>query len=239
MSPYRRYAVYYSPPPGPFADFGAAWLGWDVATGREVAQPAISGLDLPALTAAPRRYGFHATLKAPFRLAASMGPAELAAAVATLAARTAPVVLPCLDLVRLGSFLALVPKQNDLPLAEFGAAIVTGLDPLRAPLTEAERARRYPDRLTARQREYLDRWGYPFVLEEFRFHMTLSGPLTDVDLDRVAAALEPRLRVVPKPLPIEDICLMGEDEAGHFHLIERFALQARAPVHEGVTGSVC
>lgn len=237
MSPYRRYAVYYSPPPGPFADFGAAWLGWDVAKGRKVAQPDIPGLDLPAMTAAPRRYGFHATLKAPFRLAEGKEPKELTATVAALAERTAPVVLPCLDLARLGPFLALVSNENDLPLAQLGAAMVTALDPLRAPLTEAERARRNPDRLTLRQREFLDRWGYPFVLEEFRFHMTLSGPLTDAALDRVADALAPLLGVVPQPLPIEDVCLMGEDDEGHFHLMERFALRGTAPDHQDATGS--
>ena len=69
MASYRRYAVYYTPPPGEFADFGASWLGWDAATGREVAQPDLDGLDLAAMTARARRYGFHATLKAPFRLA--------------------------------------------------------------------------------------------------------------------------------------------------------------------------
>ena len=64
---FTRYAIYYLPPAGALADFGARWLGWDVRRGAAAVQ-----LDLPGLrdaTEAPRKYGFHGTLKPPFRLA--------------------------------------------------------------------------------------------------------------------------------------------------------------------------
>ena len=71
MGDWRRHAIYFAPPAGsPLAEFGADWLGWDPATGR-----GRDGFDLPGLprrraelVATPARYGFHATLKAPFRL---------------------------------------------------------------------------------------------------------------------------------------------------------------------------
>lgn len=226
MTQYRRYAVYYTPPPGPFADFGASWLGWDVAEGRPVPQPDLPGLDLPALTAEPRKYGFHATLKAPFRLAAGRQPGDLAGALHDLAADLPPVTLPGLRLARLGRFFALVPDGKVVALQDLAAALVIGLDPWRPPLSDAEIARRRPDTLTGRQRDYLNKWGYPYVLDEFQFHMTLSGPLDDLIADRFEQVLGPRLDVVPNPLVINAVSLMGEAEDGRFHLIERVALRA-------------
>lgn len=224
MDHYRRYALYYTPPQGEFADFGASWLGWDAVRGAAVAQPDLPGLDIAALTAEPRKYGFHATLKAPFRLAEGARAEDLAAAVAALAAQLRPVTLDGLALTRIGPFLALTPQGDDGPLNALAAQVVEALDPFRAPLTEAEMARRNPDRLTPRQRALLDAWGYPYVLDEFRFHMTLTGALDPATLDAVTAQLAPRLTVVPRLFTLDAISLMGEDAAGRVHLIRRLAL---------------
>ena len=103
--------------------------------------------------------------------------------------------------------------------------MVRATDPLRAPLSAAEIARRRPDRLTKRQRRLLNRWGYPFVMQEFRFHMTLTDRLppdqTAGMLHRLGAHVAP---VLPRPLRIDDLCLFGEDAGGRFHLMHRFAL---------------
>ena len=224
MDHYRRYALYYTPPQGEFADFGAAWLGWDAAAGRAVAQPELVGLDIAALTAEPRKYGFHATLKAPFRLAEGQGADALADAVGDLAAQLRPVTLDGLALTRIGPFLALTPEGDADPLNDLAARVVQTLDPFRAPLTEAELARRNPARLTPRQRALLDVWGYPYVLDEFRFHMTRTGALDPATLDAVTAQLAPRLAVVPRPFTLDAISLMGEDAAGRVHLMRRLAL---------------
>ena len=224
MDHYRRYALYYTPPQGEFADFGASWLGWDAAAGVAVAQPVLPGLDIAALTAAPRKYGFHATLKAPFRLAAGRTETALIGAVATLAAQLRPVTLAGLALTRIGPFLALTPDGDPAALNALAAQTVEGLDPFRAPLTEAEVARRNPDRLSPRQRALLDRWGYPYVFDEFQFHMTLTDALDADRLDRVSAALRPRLTVVPRPFTLDAVSLMGEGADGRVRLIRRFAL---------------
>ncbi|NNU80359.1 DUF1045 domain-containing protein [Halovulum dunhuangense] len=229
MDSMKRFAIYYAPPAGGLSDFGAAWLGWDPATGSTVAHPDVAGLPRPVaeLTGTPRKYGFHGTLKPPFRLAQGQTADALADACAALASRIAPFDLQGLRLARLGGFLALVPEGDAAPLAALAAACVRDLDPFRAPPTGSEIARRAPDRLSPRQRELLDRWGYPYVMEEFRFHLTLSGKLDPQDAAAVEAALAPVVApLLPRPFPIGEICLFGEDGAGMFHILRRFALRA-------------
>lgn len=225
MAAYRRYAIYHSPE-GELARFGAEWLGWDAEAGRRVAQPRVEGLDLPALTRTPRRYGFHATMKAPFRLAGGRDAGALLDALRGLAAGHAAVRLAGgLRLARVEGFLALIPAQESAALARLEAALVRDLDRFRAPLTEREIASRRPEELSARQRQNLHRWGYPHVLEEFRFHMTLSGDLDDDIAGRMEAALRPRLNgLLPDPYPLASLSLMGEDDDGCFHQVERVRL---------------
>ena len=214
---YTRYAVYYVPPEGPLAEFGASWLGWDLRLGRASPQPGIAGLD--AITARPRKYGFHATLKPPFRLVDGADPARLASALADLARTTAPARCNGLQLSVLGRFLALTALGDPSELRRVADACVRNLDPFRAPLTEADRARRRSGRLTARQEALLETWGYPFVMDNFRFHMTLSGPLPG---DMVAMWQEEagrHLPPLPAPFVLDRIALCGEREDGCFEMI--------------------
>ncbi|MEN9060138.1 DUF1045 domain-containing protein [Ponticoccus litoralis] len=170
---YARFAVYYLPPEGALSSFGARWLGWDVLTGRAAPHWPEPGLE--AVTQTPRKYGFHATLKPPFRLAEGQTPEALDKAVAAMAARCAPAPAEGLEVARLGSFLALVPQGDTAQIARIAATCVEALDEFRAPATEAELARRRAARLTPEQEALLSRWGYPYVMQAFRFHMTLTG----------------------------------------------------------------
>lgn len=227
MDGFRRYAIYYAPRDGAFAGAVASWLGWDPVAGGAVAHPSLERLPAPveALTAEPRKYGFHGTIKAPFRLAEGVGRGDLESEVARLAARLAPVAMPGLRLEALKGFVALLPEGDEADLLELGAEVVTQLDPLRAALTGPEVAKRRPDRLTQRQRALLDQWGYPYVMEEFRFHLTLTGNLEEAQAQAVMAVLETWLApVLPRPFVIGDLCLFGEDAAGRFHLLSRHAL---------------
>jgi hypothetical protein len=224
MDQMKRLAVYYAPRPGAFADTAAGWLGWDALRGAEVPQPDLPGIPFPAiLTAEARRYGFHGTLRAPFRLAEGLDLAEASLRVADLAARLAPVTCEGLVMENLQGFLALTPMGCEAALLELGAAVVEGTNDLRAPLTEAEIARRRPESLSPRQRNLLDAWGYPYVMEEFRFHLTLTDRLPDPGptIDALSAYLAP---VLPRPFLIEDLCLFGEDAAGRFHFLRRYEL---------------
>lgn len=227
MQPYSRFAVYTAPRAGRLAAFGAAWLGWDAATGRTVAHPEVADLPGPvqALTAAPRKYGLHGTLKPPFRLAEGSDRAMLDADLAVLAARCAPVALDGLALRPLGRFVALVPEGPTDGLAALAATVVRGLDQHRAAATPDELARRRAGGLTPAEADNLQRWGYPYVMDAFRFHMTLTGPLPPEALTATVRALDPVFApLLPRPYGIDDLCLFGEDRAGMLHLLRRFAL---------------
>lgn len=227
MGQMKRFAVYFAPRPGPFAARAAAWLGWDGVAGRAVPQPDVAGLPAPLaeITAEPRAYGFHGTLRAPFRPADGVDSAEVDACVAGLAARLAPAMCDGLDLVTLDGFLALIPRGEGGAINALAAEVVAATNSLRATLTPAEIARRRPESLTLRQRELLDTHGYPFVLEEFQFHLTLTGRLPADQAARVAHLLEPHFApILPEPFVIEDLCLFGEDTEGRFHLLHRCAL---------------
>jgi hypothetical protein len=227
MTPMTRFAVYVAPRPGAFATRAAAWLGWDAARGQTVSQPDLPGLPRPpaALTTDPRRYGFHGTVRAPFRPAEGLGEAEVGAQVEAIAAGLAPVACDGLALRNLAGFLALTPTGGEAALAALAATVVEATNDLRAPLTDVEIARRRPEFLSSRQRILLARWGYPFVMEEFRFHLTLTEALTDDEAAQVAPVLERYFApVLPRPFVIEDLCLFGEDVTGRFHLLHRYAL---------------
>lgn len=221
---FTRFAVYHLPPPGPLAAFGAAWLGWDVARGIAAAPPEDMPDDAGTLTAAPRKYGFHATLKAPFRLDGGAAPADLRAAMRALASDLPPVRLDGLSVRRLGAFIALTPDGPVDALNALAGRIVTDLDRFRAPAGAAELARRRASGLTPAQDDLLLRWGYPYVLDEFRFHMTLTGPVA-IGGDEVLRDLKARLApILPRPYAVDEIALCGEGPDGRFRLIERYAL---------------
>jgi putative phosphonate metabolism protein len=182
----RRFAIYAAPGSGSADGTGALlreraeqWLGRAVS-GHPVAPGIPAGWTraaIDAITVDARRYGFHATLKAPFRLAEGRTAEELDAAVARFAAARDAAVIPRLSLMRLGGFFALVPGAESKELQALADDVVTGFDGFRAPLTAAEVARRRPESLTPRRRELLSTWGYPYVLEEFKLHLTLTDQL--------------------------------------------------------------
>ncbi|WP_137700051.1 DUF1045 domain-containing protein [Marimonas lutisalis] len=230
MTQFTRYAIYYAPEPGPLARFGAAWLGWDAASGHSVPHPALADLPVQVekLTARPRKYGLHATLKPPFRLAPGSSRSRLENALASLAASLAPVRADGLRLARIGRFLALVPKGDTHAIAALAARVVSELDAHRASMTAQEAERRSKARLSPSQRANLDRWGYPYVMEEFRFHLTLTGPLPDDQRNVVTRALSGVLDpLLPSPFVIRDLSLFGEAPDGRFHLLSRHPLGAR------------
>lgn len=220
----QRYAVYYAPREGAFAFWANEWLGRAPGDRRDLPQPVLPGIGDPHdITAAPRRYGFHGTIRAPFRPADEVGAGHIRATVADLAARLAPVTCEGLRVEVLQGFVALTPIGCEAALLDLGATVVEGTNHLRAPLAEAEIARRRADHLSPRQQELLDRWGYPHVMEEFRFHLTLTNRLDQPEPARTAleAYFDP---VLPRPFVIEDLCLFGEDRSGRFHLLHRYAL---------------
>lgn len=222
IMPYSRYAIYYLPSGDPWSAFGASWLGWDAVRGCRVGQPAIDGL--ADITATPKRYGFHATLKPPFRLAPGVSEARLAAAVGELAEATAPAACDGLKLAPLGRFLALVPRGEDMALGRLAGQVVSTLDRFRAAPNAMERARRQRPGLTERQKALLAVWGYPFVMDQFRFHMTLTGRLAPEVLGMWRERLNTMLPPLPAPFKVHEIALAGERDDGFFEQIAYYPL---------------
>jgi putative phosphonate metabolism protein len=220
---FQRYAVYYTPG-GALAQTGAAWLGWDVATGLRVAHPPLDGLDIEKLTRTPRRYGLHATIKPPFHLTEGTDEEMLRRDLQSLCARLGPVTLDALEIHALAGFVAMVPAGDAAALADLAAQVVKELDPFRAAPTASELARRRQANLTPRQDANLVTWGYPYVMEDFRFHITLTGRIKGNMAPVVAALRRHFAPHLPQPFVVDSLALVGEDEAGMFHEIHRFSL---------------
>jgi len=231
MSSFPRYAIYFLPPPGSALDrFGATLLGYDVFTGAELSFPDEMVRAVPdwaEITGDPRKYGFHATMKAPMALAAGHNEAELLWACATFAEtpRAIPIIAPVIQSI--GSFIALVPSLPSEELLQLAADCVRSFDPFRAPLTPEDRARRKPALLTPRQVEYLDDWGYPYVIEEFRFHMTLTGSLDRARHGELLGVLRAQFDALGlETIAIDRIAVCRQDSAtGKFHSIGQFQLR--------------
>jgi putative phosphonate metabolism protein len=225
-----RYAIYYAPEPGSaLASLGATWLGYDVASGTAVNQPdlpAVTPEQLRAITEEPRRYGFHATLKPPFVLAEGRDAALLDAAVAVLAAGFPAFVTPPLRLVRISGFWALTLSEPCAMLDRLAERCVAELDAFRAPPSDAELARRRRARLTPRHEALLERWGYPYVMEEYRFHMTLTGRLDSEEGEAMGRVLAPFVApCCASPLAIDAISLFRQDGPDvAFRLVHRYEL---------------
>jgi putative phosphonate metabolism protein len=232
MSDYPRYAIYYAPTSGSDLDrFGAQLLGYDAFGGDDLPFPESvtqAAPDWHDLTADPRKYGFHATLKAPFSLAPDKTEAGLFAACNTFAAtpRAIPAIKPVVGSI--SGFIAVIPAEPPRELIQLAADCVTAFDTFRAPLTEADRARRNPSKLTSTQREHLDRWGYPYVMDDFRFHMTLTGRLGNARRKGVLAMLQARFSKLDlSTLAIDRIAVFRQESAtSRFRIVGEWGLRA-------------
>lgn len=225
MTPWRL-ALYWAPEEeDPLHALGSAWLGRDAARGMPLAQSAPDGIDIAEVTADPRGYGLHATLKPPFRLATDYAAARDAAA--ALADRTAAFDLPPLAVQDLEGFLALRETAPCPALGAFADAAVAALDAHRLPPDAAEIARRRPDRLSPRQRAHLDRWGYPYVFEEWRFHVTLTRRLSPAEKAAILPAVTAFLGEAPaRPRRVVSLSLFVQPEPGApFTIAERLPLR--------------
>ena len=230
MASFPRYAIYYVAAAGSDLDrFGAQHLGYDAFGGADLPFPddvVNSVPDWRELTRDPRKYGFHATLKAPLPLAAGKTEAELLAACEVFAAapRPIPVIRPVVDSI--SGFIAVVPAEPSAALERLAADCVREFDSFRAPLAPEDRARRNPAGLTARQCDHLDRWGYPYVLEDFRFHMTLTGRLGSERRQPVLTMLRDRfLALGLSRLAIDRIALCRQEAAdSRFRILNEFVL---------------
>lgn len=232
MTSASRYAIYLAPTQdSDLWRFGCAALGRDAASAEDLPGYAPAGFTSVAWRAASadaRRYGFHATLKAPLRLTPGASLVQFEAAIGALAATTAPFDIGKLIVSTLPAgdgrgFVALRPATRSAALEALEARAVRELDAFRAPPSAAEYARRRPERLTERQRGYLDEFGYPYALEEFRLHFTLSDAV-ERPADLAAKIAEDFARRVPDPnFRVNSLVLFAQaSSAADFHVKRRF-----------------
>jgi putative phosphonate metabolism protein len=230
MTGFPRYAIYFAAgADSALSRFGAELLGYDAYTGDELPFPQDAlrvAPDWRDITADPRKYGFHGTLKAPMALAPGKTEAELVAACAAFAgkARPIPMIRPVVDAI--SGFIAVIPAEPVDALRELAADCVREFDAFRKGLTAEDRARRRPEKLSEQQRDYLDRWGYPYVMEEFRFHMTLTGRLDAERRGPILAMLRERFAGLKRnALAIDRIALFRQDDAkARFRIIGEWPL---------------
>lgn len=226
----QRFAIYYAPDiHEALWDRATIWLGRDPArvTFFEGGVAGIERTRLLNLTQSAGRYGFHATIKPPMALAEGQDETQLRAAIADFAASAAPVTLGPLQVADLDGFLALVPKADNPDIEDFAARVVTHFEPFRAPLDSASRSARAANGLSDRQLELLDAYGYPYVLDQFRFHMTLTDRLGPEDrTDLLEAAHIWFGPVLDTPVVLDRLALYHEPESGTpFRHVGEFALK--------------
>jgi Protein of unknown function (DUF1045) len=213
-----RYAIYFVPPANSaLYRFGAGFLGYDCYTGESLRHPPDLGLaasEWEELTREPRKYGFHATVKAPFHLLPPFTEVDLMAELERFAAipRSLPAIEPAIR--PLARFIAIVPAEPSMPLDRLAADGVMAFDRFRRPVTSHEREQRLGAGLSERQIENLDRWGYPYVFEDFRFHLTLTGPIEGYGCGTMLALLQARFNDInggQSLLPITQLALVRQD----------------------------
>lgn len=226
-----RYALYYAPrAEEALAVAASRWLGRNAETGEARDIVPVSGVSherLSALVADPRLYGFHGTLKPPIALAEGATERDFVDAVGSFAASQCRIDVPFLALAELEDFLALVPGERCAALQDFSDRCVVEFDEFRRPAGEAELARRRAAGLSQRQENLLLRWGYPYVLEQGRFHLTLTGRVKEAR-ERAVILDELRRRFmafVDRPLAVRDLCVFRQPAPGRpFTVLARFRL---------------
>ena len=223
-----RYAIYYTPAADhPLTRRAAAWLGRDAFTGKVLLRPALpglDGLDLDALTEGPRAYGFHATLKAPFELDPAADEAGLLRFAAEFAARQPPFEA-ALAPGSLGRFQALRLSTPSPHIQALHGACVREFDHFRAPLSDFDLARRRKARLTPDQDARLLAWGYPYLFDDFRFHMTLTGSVQDATTaDQLGAALDAHFADLSGPHRFDGVAVFRQSDRD-----QPFSVRARFP----------
>ena len=223
---YKRYAIYYAPIENPELDlFGKCWLGWDPYKGEETTKSDLSKLPsfkkFSSLVLTPKQYGFHGTIKAPFRLKNKYTYNDLENKVCEISKQIQSFHLDKLVIKKLGNFIALTPSKN-LKVNDVSNKFVEGLDFLRDDLSEDEIKKRHPHKLSFVQKKMLFKWGYPYVFNEFKFHLTLTGKLRIEEIDNVYKYLQTILKSVNlRKIHFKSICIFGQKTDEKFYFIKK------------------
>ncbi|HEV7834643.1 MAG TPA: DUF1045 domain-containing protein [Caballeronia sp.] len=236
-TPDSRIALYYAPAASSaWWHAGCEWLGRDAETGRSTGtpdEPAIAALaqTVATLTGSPRRYGWHGTLVAPFHTAEGVTPQQVLSEAREWASRITRFDAP-LSAVEMGRFVALraTRADDDESIRRVAASALHALNSLRARPSAQDAERRLASGLTERQQTLLHEWGYPYVLDEFRFHMTLSDSLDSASVRAAIVSLWQARAEALGALPFHGAALFVQPHAGApFTLWQRLPFANSAP----------
>jgi hypothetical protein len=226
-----RYAVYFCPSSNSkWGSAGSTWLGRDVDADKLLEQVSITGLSsqtVKDVTHAPRRYGWHATLKAPFELVAETSLEELSDSVSRIARDFEPFVLPPMQIRALDGFLACTPSEESRNVHRLANRLTMELQVHANPLTPSQIERRRASPLTNRQEQLMLCWGYPHVLDAFRFHFSLTDSLAQCSVQTISLVRQAAERHFPlsKPLLFDALSLVAESAPGaDFAIVKRILL---------------
>jgi hypothetical protein len=179
------------------------------------------------VTNSPRRYGFHATLKPPFRLVDNVTFEDLRVALHDFARGHNSFYASPLAVGLLGRFLALTLSAPSEEFSDLATCCVQHFDRFRAPATDQETTRRLRDSLSRRERAYVVQWGYPYVFDTWKFHMSLTGSMHPKSIARFESYLRSRFApVCEHPLLVDSVCIFYEPYPGSsFHLLDRASMR--------------
>ncbi len=225
-----RFAIYFAPPQdAPLTRLASEWLGRNAFSPASAApsrslRNGFSREVWRAATSSPRLYGFHATLKPPFRLTSAHTESELVDRLRTFSKKQRPFQAPALRMATISSFVALTLSEPSPEFENLAACCVREFDGFRAPPLEEEMLRRRRSRLSPKHLENLYEWGYPYVMDEWQFHMTLTSSLNPPLREHIGAHLvELFAPCCCEPLYVDSVYLFRQPGAGEpFEVVERF-----------------
>jgi hypothetical protein len=179
---------------------------------------------MESLLQAPNHYGFHATIKPPFRLKTGHTLNDVEKELAAFAKELLPFFLPPLGIARIDNFFCLRPVSDSESVHSLAAEVVRRFDHFRQPAEEKELARRRTAELNDRQEHLLLKWGYPYVLDEFRFHLTLTGNIeNERQVEPLRCELLSRFNpVIEEPVRFDGLSLFVQHGNRAFAEYKRF-----------------
>jgi hypothetical protein len=207
-----RYAIYYAPELGsPLDAFGRTWFD-EKTNGNAKAIANLNPKRLAELSETSRKYGFHGTLKPPFGLNPSSSIESLLSAARVFARSLSPIEIPPLELAIIGKFIALTPTTQSAALEKLSAACVRAFEAYRLPLSDEQLENYKQNKLTVHQEQMLEHWGYPYVMEEFRFHISVTDRIDDPrEREEIMDALEKvAAPILRKPVTVREIAVFSQ-----------------------------
>ncbi len=236
MKKYSRYAIYYAPPKeSNLEEFGRYWFGWDPLNAKLINNKQrinylngfgiknLKNIDKNVLIA--KKYGFHGTLIPPFRLNKNYSTNLLFKKTEDIAKKFKKFKFYKFKLKKINNFYAFVQNKKNNNINKLSNRLVRELFKFRSPLTKKEIDRRNPSKLSKLQLNILYKWGYPYLMSEFSFHMTLASEVTGNKLYFELKKIEKNKEIILNEINnFDKIYIFGENQKGMFENLENFSL---------------